>query len=426
MTEFTERARIRMYRCGLGDCFLVTLYRRNDKPFNLLTDCGMAIGSENADTRLQSVLGDVLSTTGGTVDVLVATHEHWDHLSGFVLAPKQFRELQVGQVWLPWTEDPKDQTANRLREERAAALNALRLRAARLALDGRLGAAAEVNSILDFFGAAGDKTTKLALEALRAKTTNIRYCRPTDRPWDPPGVQARIYVLGPPLDQTFLMRSTPSRRNADTYGPAMDTLLFEVAPGEVLAAPDSPFGTLHAIPMHSSQDLPFFKANYWAADAWRRIDGTWLDSSAALALQLDNATNNTCLVLAIELEDGDVLLFPGDAQIGSWQSWATLKWTRDGELERTGPGLLSRTIVYKVGHHGSHNATLRQAGLELMDRLQYAMLPVDEAAAHRRGWKRMPEPDLITALERQSQKGLLRADIKPPESESDLYYEVFV
>jgi hypothetical protein len=28
--------------------------------------------------------------------------------------------------------------------------------------------------------------------------------------------------------------------------------------------------------------------------------------------------------------------------------------------------LLERTVLYKVGHHASHNATLRQKGLELM------------------------------------------------------------
>ena len=34
--------------------------------------------------------------------------------------------------------------------------------------------------------------------------------------------------------------------------------------------------------------------------SWRRIDGDWLAISADLALQLDNRTNNTSLVLAFE------------------------------------------------------------------------------------------------------------------------------
>jgi hypothetical protein len=291
----------------------------------------------------------------------------------------------------------------------------------RLTLDGQTEAAAAVSGLLDFFGVAGDKTTQQALESLRTKSNTVRYCRPTDAPVAVDG--ARLYVLGPPLDEKLLMRSRVSGRNADTYGPAMDTLRFEVAPGDLLAQPDSPFGTLYAIPMRLSQEMPFFKTHYWASQNWRRIDGTWLDSSADLALQLDNATNNTCLVLAIELDGGDVLLFPGDAQVGNWQSWNDAQWTVNGE-QKTGPGLLARTIFYKVGHHGSNNATQRQHGLELMDGLQVAMLPVDEDAAHKRGWTRMPEPDLIAALRTQSKNNLLRADTPIAEGQHELYIEV--
>jgi hypothetical protein len=43
----------------------------------------------------------------------------------------------------------------------------------------------------------------------------------------------------------------------------------------------------------------------------------------------------------------------------------------------TGPDLLKRAIFYKVGHHGSHNATLKEKGLEEMERLRVAMIPVD-------------------------------------------------
>jgi len=49
----------------------------------------------------------------------------------------------------------------------------------------------------------------------------------------------------------------------------------------------------------------------------------------------------------------------------------------------TGPDLLARTVFYKVGHHGSHNATLRQQGLEQMKRLKTAVIPVDEVVAKR-------------------------------------------
>src|SRR5687768_13773979 len=34
------RARVRMYRHGLGDCFLVTFPRKKKDPFHMLIDCG--------------------------------------------------------------------------------------------------------------------------------------------------------------------------------------------------------------------------------------------------------------------------------------------------------------------------------------------------------------------------------------------------
>lgn len=75
------------------------------------------------------------------------------------------------------------------------------------------------------------------------------------------------------------------------------------------------------------------------------------------------------LAIAIELvESGKVLLFPGDAQFGNWNSWKRLKWTiqlADGtSKEVLIDDLLKRTVFYKVGHHGSHNATLRKSGLK--------------------------------------------------------------
>jgi hypothetical protein len=86
-------------------------------------------------------------------------------------------------------------------------------------------------------------------------------------------------------------------------------------------------------------------------------------SALDLALRLDRDTNNSSLALAIELENGEVLLIAADAQVGNWLSWQELAF--DGSAGKlTGPDLLARTVLYKVGHHGSHNATLREHGLE--------------------------------------------------------------
>ena len=95
--------------------------------------------------------------------------------------------------------------------------------------------------------------------------------------------------------------------------------------------------------------------------------------AGSLALQMDSDTNNTSLVLAFEIiETGKILLFPGDAQVGNWLSWHDYIWqVKDGECGKTrdvtATDILNRTVFYKAGHHASHNATLKEKGLELME-----------------------------------------------------------
>ena len=53
--------------------------------------------------------------------------------------------------------------------------------------------------------------------------------------------------------------------------------------------------------------------------------------AGALALAMNNATNNASLVLAFELsKGGKVLLFVGDAQAGNWRSWSEDDFDDDG------------------------------------------------------------------------------------------------
>src|SRR5262249_37688999 len=149
--------------------------------------------------------------------------------------------------------------------------------------------------------------------------------------------------------------------------------------------------------MHRSHANAYYQANYIAGDAWRKIDDEWLSVTSDLAIALDNDTNNTSLVLAFELgEGGDVLLFPADAQVGNWLSWKDLVFVIGNGPKRrlvTGEELLGRTVFYKVGHHASHNATLRAEGLEKMKSPDLtAMIPVDRTTAKQQRWAMPFEP----------------------------------
>ena len=66
-----------------------------------------------------------------------------------------------------------------------------------------------------------------------------------------------------------------------------------------------------------------------------------------LALALNSACNNTSLVILFRYQ-GKTLLFPGDAQWGSWQSWIHTDSARQ---------LLAELDFLKVAHHGSESAT---------------------------------------------------------------------
>ena len=85
--------------------------------------------------------------------------------------------------------------------------------------------------------------------------------------------------------------------------------------------------------------------------------------------------------------------------------------------------LLKRTVLYKVGHHGSHNATGRSLadnkpwGLELMSSPELvAMLPVDETFANQVKHWAMPWPKLLDRLTQLTHGRVLRLDHGAPEN----------
>ena len=435
------RAKVRMYRQGLGDCFLISLPRTNGshRPYFVMIDCGVILGTADPGTKMTAVLENIIAVTQGEIDLLVVTHEHWDHLSGFVQAKDSFDKLQVHEVWLAWTEDSTDALTSKLKAEKGAALAALRMGLSQLQLAGEAhaGEATELSGILEFFGAAKGASTRDALQnAIKASPeSKRRYCLPADAPVEPIGSGARFYVLGPPHDEKQLRKINPSTRDKGTFSVALANFqMFIDGAGTALEMKDRgrPFDQQYEIPFPLAAEMDFFTQQYWKPEAsqdnWQRIDTDWLGGLSDLALQLDSLTNNTSLVLAIELPDKDVLLFAADAQVGNWLSWQDLKWTVGGKTV-TGPDLLKNVIFYKVGHHGSHNATLLEKGLDQMERLRVAMIPVDQVMAAKKRWGHMPLDELVNVLRGRAKGAVLRADKPMPATqeqvvEDKLFFEV--
>src|SRR5215469_7908833 len=372
--------RVRMYRQGLGDCFLVTLPAKDGKTFRLLIDCGVVLGTQAAASLMQDVVRDIINETGGFVDVLAVTHEHYDHVAGFVLADSLFArpgdaktdgKLRVGETWFAWTEDPNDPLAKRLQTARQERVQ--RLAGLVQGLQG-FGMAASpltqgIKELLGFFGVSGDEAgsaqdqkvgaTRAAMNNARAYGgSRVTYHRPCDKPWTSEDVaDIRIWVLGPPPNESLLKRTFAADEVyhlACDAGP--DQAFFLAAPlGHGARLSDdppkdlySPFDDAYGFPLRGTdQDAAassrtktakFLSRHYYDAapdpldpdQSWRRIDEDWLGAATQFALQLDAATNNTSLVLAIELiSSRRVLLFAADAQVGNWESWQTLAWTLD-------------------------------------------------------------------------------------------------
>ena len=188
-----------------------------------------------------------------------------------------------------------------------------------------------------------------------------------------------------------------------------------------------PFAPEIRLDWDNAMSSSFFRDHYGSKErgeegAWRRVDSDWLAGAAALALRAGDYTNNVSLVLAFDIPKSDkMLLFPGDAQVGNWLSWHTIEsWNYRDSIPANPPAarekekgkekqtlmdnLLSRVAFYKVGHHASHNATIKDKGLEKMTHENLvAFIPVSVPVAQDlMGYCPMPFYPVVRALQRKT------------------------
>jgi hypothetical protein len=458
----TGSVRVRMYRVGLGDCFLLT-FPNGSKKFHMLVDCGVFFKTPNEVQRMLDVVADIKTATGGTIDVLVGTHEHYDHFIGFKHGKTIFESMKIKEVWLSWIEKPGEPRAAWLRTIENKLKRGLQIALTQARASASFSSDALAN-VLQFGGdpLLGADYSKQLGEVKRwlrdDLTTKVQYLEPHGAARDlVPGV--RVYTLGPPVKQASFKKMNDSKKQRETYHtdfalaavPAFrskEFLAIENGPddGEEASEKAEAEASEQAMPFDHrwkieekdardwvtpsevpSKSETFFSNRYGFAksdeEAWRRIDNNWLQEAENLALQLDSLTNNSSLALAIEVGPAKrVILMAADAQVGNWLSWHDSVWTCPDEngltIQIKAEDLLGRTVLYKVGHHGSHNATLKQKGLELMtsDEL-VAMIPVDQKFAKAKNWK-MPYPGLFKDLKKRTKGRIIRADHGLPTKNS--------
>jgi hypothetical protein len=147
-----------------------------------------------------------------------------------------------------------------------------------------------------------------------------------------PGVS--LTVLGPPLPDKW---PAVRREKADD-----SQYWFGLAQAIPSIAPVDDDARLHLDPGPVS----------WLAD---QLHGQSFHSAMRIVRTLDRALNNTSLILLFEVGNRS-LLFPGDAQIENW-SYTFARPDRTPEELAAVAAKLGTIDFYKVGHHGSRNAT---------------------------------------------------------------------
>ncbi len=371
---------VRMYNVGFGDAFLVAIPEAEGVR-RILFDCGSIAAPQGRAMSdvVERIVRDVTGADGvPRIDVVVATHRHKDHVSGFDAAV--WANVQVSEVWLPWTEDPEDPAAREIRDIQSRLT---------LALDAAFKARPAAENAADVAQAAivsNALTNDRAMRTLHAGFAGnpTRRFLPTLDPAERtfttaalPGVT--VHVLGPSRDKEVIRDMTPPK--GESYL-RLKAAAVEAGNGK----PKPPFTARFIVP---AAPLPFPEEEKGKI----RSAGSFADLDIAVAL--DQAVNGTSLMLVLEFA-GTYLLFPGDAQWGTWAS--VLKDPRWVDL-------LRKVEFYKIGHHGSHNATPKDFVEGILRENVWAMASTIE----RPQWARIPKPELLEALE-QKHAHLARSD----------------
>ena len=434
-----ERVRVRTYRHGLGDCHLVSFLKADGTYFHVLIDCGVVDATPEPERVMTLVAKDIAKETKNAktkravIDLVVATHQHMDHLSGFLQAKAEFDKMEMKRLWLAWTEEKTK--GQKLKEELGRALKAVEQGLAKLKAATCDAAADRVQGVLDFFGALGveGKKTEAMLDYLHARPgIDIDYLEPGTAFLLPEVPTVRVYVLGPSKDVAQWKITNPRKSKHEGYE---DTSVAAEAAGLVSALfpgasetekeASFPFARTFRRSEAEASEMQLFRDHYGFekghVEAWRRIETSWLEVAERLAIALNDLTNNTSLALAFEfIDSGEVLLFPGDAQIGSWLGWQKLVWRVEddaGKIRKVRIGnLLENTVFYKASHHASHNGTLSELGLEKMEhRDLVVVVPVDKAMSRKKHWDRtLPWDPLLERLAEKSRGRLILTDLKQP------------
>lgn len=366
-----EKAFLRMYNVGFGDCFLLSVEYDGGDQRHVLFDFGSSeppARVTKANEYMKKVAEDIRDrckdpkTGEAKLHVLVATHRHRDHISGFATGTGKAKgsgniiaELKPGVVIQPWTEDPDaDPEAKKAKRPATRAgkpdnrafvglLNDLHRSAGgvlKLAMTPSMKLGVKMREQLHFLGEDNLKNASAVNNLIEmGRKTRAYFVRCGDKldlAQELPGVG--VTVLGPPdLTQTEKIRKMRSR-DPDEFWHLASFWRMQAGPEDGVV----PVGPLFP-PRLCHQGAPPPHAR-WFVERAQSLEGEQL---LEIVRALDDQMNNTSAILLFRIGKAR-LLFPGDAQIENWAYALGQK-----QFQK----LLRDVTVYKVGHHGSLNAT---------------------------------------------------------------------
>ncbi|HEX5890695.1 MAG TPA: hypothetical protein VFY61_18420 [Pyrinomonadaceae bacterium] len=376
------KATIRAYQVGFGDCFLLTFTYPEDEnkvaqERHVLIDfgsTGMPDGVTSAD-QMMKVANDIKQRCNDKLQIVVATHRHKDHISGFATRKDGsgtgdvIANLKPDIVIQPWTENPALEDSQltgdsakpvpgqglQLNVQYVSSLHSMNSLASTIATEIKHlssqkfmpALSRELKDQIDFLSEDNSLPNRSAvanLAGMGSKAHYVNFGYELDVSQILPGVT--IHVLGPPdLDQHAKIRSQKSKDKDEFWmlqGAASDFWKLQAASGELT---ESLTGTSNRL----FPDADVFQDFLPSHNRWfvRQLRSLRSEQLLGLVRILDRAMNNTSVILLFEFGDKK-LLFPGDAQIENWEF--ALNDPKTAEL-------LKDVCVYKVGHHGSRNAT---------------------------------------------------------------------
>jgi beta-lactamase superfamily II metal-dependent hydrolase len=387
---------IGMYNVGFGDAFLVRIPDGTGER-RILFDCGMHKGGPGPHKIAEvakRIVDDVTENKKARIDVVVCTHRHADHVSGF--QEKIWSKVDVTEVWLPWTENPKDAHARKILESQSKRSMALvHGIAARAKRDKPFRAAAAASGVMEI--AKNNLRNAAAMKTLHEGFAGSadRYFLPNDKERARtfttkalPGV--KVHVLGPSKDEAVIAKLVNEEEKLFR--------LHQSGSGEDAGAPFKP---RWVIPTADINDDPGLERLRLDARTLKKIGDIGDGSELMAAAATDNQINNTSLVLLLEIGNA-ILLFPGDAQWGTWEA------ALDDEEWQP---LLRRVTFLKVGHHGSENATPKTFVDKYLGQKYLALVSTRKTKM----WDHVPKPTLLARVAGPKADRLARSD-KPSDA----------